>query len=272
MKARALDLIAQKLEHPVHASRVLVVSDVQLPFGDIPVLNLVYEFSSRWKPDLLLVDGDLTDCYSLSDFDKDPSKVSRLQEEISQTADFFSHFPMRKVWLGGNHEDRWRKILWRVQNYGPGVNEMLRALLSAAEVGSDADSAFRYAFGTKKARVEYWPYGHYVTLAENNLIVTHGFKLSSYSAYTARAHLDRLGKSVIIGHTHRQGVYRNSNLRGTHGAWENGCLCRLDPEFVQFPNWQQGFSMVSVEGNQFYVEQIPILPGPSIKYNGWTIR
>ena len=38
------------------------------------------------------------------------------------------------------------------------------------------------------------------------------------------------------------------------------CLCRLDPEYAQDPDWQQGFSVVHVEDNGFYhVQQIPIL-------------
>jgi hypothetical protein len=63
-----------------------------------------------------------------------------------------------------------------------------------------------------------------------------------------------------VGHSHRLGVYYQTNVRGVHASYENGCLCDLKPEYVNYPNWQQGFSVVSVDdGGWFNVQQIPIL-------------
>ena len=276
MKAETSQIFAPRFGHDLNdAKRVVILSDIQIPFQDQPVLELVYRFIDLWQPDTLIINGDLVDFYSLSQFDKDPLKVDRVVEEVTGVANFFERTKIvqNRIWLGGNHEDRWRKTLWKMQQFGPGAKAVLQALVNAAEATEDADAAFRFIFSTKKMDVTYWPYGHYMILAHNNLVVTHGFRLSQHSAYSAKMHIERLGRSVIVGHTHRQGVYRNSNLRGTHGAWENGCLCRLDPDYVQFPNWQQGFSIVTIEQEQFYVEQVPILPGPSIKYSDWeTIR
>ncbi len=36
------------------------------------------------------------------------------------------------------------------------------------------------------------------------------------------------------------------DLRGVHEAIEQGCLCDLEPEYDQHPNWQQGFAIVYV--------------------------
>jgi hypothetical protein len=64
----------------------------------------------------------------------------------------------------------------------------------------------------------------------------------------------------MIGHTHRLGIYYRTNASGTYAAYENGCLCRLDPEYAICPDWQQGFSVIHVEANgYFHVQQIPIL-------------
>ena len=55
-------------------------------------------------------------------------------------------------------------------------------------------------------------------------------------------------------------------------AYENGCLCRLDPKYVQFPDWQQGFSVVHVdEGGFFNVQQIPILNRRCFFYGGTLV-
>lgn len=261
--------------HPLEGvKRVLVVSDLQIPFHDTRVMPLLYEFTSIWAPDALIVNGDLADCYSFSSYDRDPDKVVRMDAEIEGVNEFFTkmaEIPI-KIWLGGNHEDRWRKTLWRAVSLGySGQNMMLTSLAMKAAGSMNPDDIVKYVFDTARHGVTYWPYGHYVALAQGNLIVTHGFRLSQHSAYTAKMIFERLGKSAIVGHSHRQGVYRITTLHGTFGVWETGCLCRLDPEYVQFPNWQQGWVAVTIEDDYWYVEQIPVLPGPSIQWRGEKI-
>lgn len=268
-KRDALNALAHSVQHSCpSAKRVLVVSDIQFPFQDQAVMELVYDFAFRWKPDTLLVNGDLVDCYVLSQFLKDPQKAVEVRQlEKLEVKEFFKTLQgiPNKIWLGGNHEDRWRKVLWRsLQARGAEENALLQDVLDLGRIATP-DDMVRGIYGTAQLGVTYWPYGDYVTLASNNLVVTHGFRFSQHSAYTARMHFERLGRSVIIGHTHRQGVYRATNLRGTHGAWETGCLCRTDPEYVQFPNWQQGFATVEVTGEHFHVNLIPVLPGPSLE-------
>jgi len=45
-----------------------------------------------------------------------------------------------------------------------------------------------------------------------------------------------------------------TDVRGPHVAYENFCLCSLQPEWTQNPNWQQGFCTVRVEDNGFFHE------------------
>jgi hypothetical protein len=73
--------------------------------------------------------------------------------------------------------------------------------------------------------------------------------------------LMRLGTSVLIGHTHRAGVFHRTNRLGDHAAYENGCLCRLDGlGYANFPDWQQAFSVVDVfSGGMFNVTLLRIL-------------
>ena len=44
---------------------------------------------------------------------------------------------------------------------------------------------------------------------------------------------------------------------------ENGCLCRLDPDYMEDPDWQQGFTIAYVdrENQRFHLEQLPIING-----------
>ncbi len=118
---------------------------------------------------------------------------------------------------------------------------------------------------------EWLEYGEAVMLGK--LMVTHGDLVSKHSAWSGKMTLEKYGTSVMVGHTHRLGVYYKRDIRGVHGAWENGCLCSLTPEYVRHPNWMQGFSVVHVEPNGFFsVQQIAILPGPSFFYGKDKIK
>jgi hypothetical protein len=147
-----------------------------------------------------------------------------------------------KWWIGGNHEERFlRFIADKAQALGliPGMD-------------------FQTIFGLGEFGFQWKDYGEYINLGK--LMVTHGFIVRSHAGYSAKAHFERLGTSVLIGHTHRMGSYFKTTKKGIHVVYENGCLCKLNPEYVQYPDWQQGFSVVHVETNGFFhVQHIPII-------------
>ena len=157
-----------------------------------------------------------------------------------------------KWWLGGNHEDRLRRLSWRTAGLG-----QLKAL------------DFPKLFELDQRGFKWKPYGEFLELGK--LTVTHGEFVRKHSGDSGMATLERLGTSVLVGHTHRMGSYYRTDTRGVHGAWENGCLCRLDPEYEHFPNWQQGFSVVKVfDSKLFNVQQVPIINRKHLIYGDKT--
>ncbi len=60
----------------------VVMNDIQLPFEDRRVLNLVLSFVDELKPYGVVLNGDISDCYSISSFVKDPMGVPDIQREI----------------------------------------------------------------------------------------------------------------------------------------------------------------------------------------------
>ena len=222
----------------------LVMNDLQIPWQDQRVIDLILEFVKELKPYGVILNGDVVDCYSLSTFNKNPIKDYSLQREIREAAGLM--YPLAKVtterwWLGGNHEDRLRRILWENPEFAS-----LKAL------------TFPELFLLRENGFKWKPYGGVLHLG--SLLVTHGSQVLKHSGQTARAHFDKYGTSILIGHTHRLGVYYRTNAKGIHASYENGCLCKLTPEYVQYPDWQQGFAVVHVEeGGYFNVQQIPII-------------
>lgn len=221
----------------------VVLNDIQFPFHSPVLYGLVVPFVLDLKPDVIALNGDIVDMYSVSDFDKDPLTQARLEDEIALAEELMgrlSNIP-GKVWLGGNHEDRLRRYIWRHAQAFAGLSE-----LSFQRLFRLAD----YGFG--------WvDYGEFTMLGK--LLVTHGDLVRVHSGMTARAHFDKHGTNILTGHTHRLGAYYRTRRGRPYVAYENGCLCSLTPEYVKYPDWQNGFSIVHFEeGGSFNVQQLPI--------------
>lgn len=245
-----------------------VLNDIQYPFENKPVMKLVTDFVvNELKPDGVLLNGDIVDCYSISDFDRNPLSSATLEKEIrcaQRLMERLGNIPT-KVWLGGNHEDRLRRHVWK----NP---KLIRDLDSSSRERLVKALDFPEVFSLESFGFSWRPYGATYNLGK--LLVTHGSIVSKHSGQTARAHLDKYGTSVLVGHTHRGGTFYKTDLKGVHTAVENYCLCRTDPEYVQNPNWQLGFSVVHVDEKTGYfdINAIPILPGNRFFYGSELIK
>lgn len=245
-------------KYTVDATRTWVVlNDLQIPFQDTKVCDLVLNFVDELKPHGVVLNGDIVDCYAISDFAKNPSSEADLNKEIreaNQLMDRLAKVTTERIWLGGNHEDRLRRLNWK----------HVPALAKTGKLD------FPVIFETAEHGFDYFPYGEIHHLGR--LMVTHGDKAMKHSGQTAKAAFEQTGSSTMVGHTHRLGTYYKTDSNGVHASWENGCLCRMDPEYTQRPNWQQGFSVVHVEPNGYFnVQQIPILDGSSFFYGSTRI-
>ena len=220
------------------------------------MVDLVLNFVGDLKPHGVILNGDITDCYELSEFDKNPLTDFTLDREIKESGAYLERIARHckeRWWLRGNHEDRLRRTLWKNPKF---------ASVKAFQ--------FPELFHLKDHGFRWKPYGGVLHLGK--LLVTHGSMVNKHSGSTARAHFDKYGSSVLVGHTHRLGVYYRTNAKGIHAGYENGCLCRLNPEYVQYPDWQQGFSVVHVEDDGlFSVQQIPILKRKRFFYGGTLV-
>jgi predicted phosphodiesterase len=236
----------------------VVMNDLQIPFHDSDAVDLVIDFAQDLEPHGVILNGDIVDCYSISDYTKNPMSYADLETEKGLAEIVMGHVKRTGAkelyWIGGNHEDRLRRYAWK----------------NAPALAQTGELDFARVFRTKENGFNYLPYGEGVQLGR--LYVTHGDLVSKHSAYSAKAMFEKYGTSVLHGHTHRLGVYYKRDARGPHAAYENGCLCKLSPEYAQHPNWQQGFSVVHLQPNgEFNVQQIPILPGPHFYFGAERI-
>jgi len=54
--------------------RVLILSDIHVPYHSIDAITAAIQYAKKSKPDALLLNGDTIDCHRLSRFIKDPKK------------------------------------------------------------------------------------------------------------------------------------------------------------------------------------------------------
>lgn len=92
------------------ARKVAFVSDIHAPYHDPSAVELTLKILADAKPDVLFFGGDIADCYAVSDFDRDPQRVVRFQDELDSAIAIMSAMrglAKNALFLPGNHESRW---------------------------------------------------------------------------------------------------------------------------------------------------------------------
>jgi UDP-2,3-diacylglucosamine pyrophosphatase LpxH len=222
--------------------RVAFVSDVHAPYEDKQAVDLAEDILQDAKPDLMFFGGDIIDCYSVSDFDRDPKRVINFQEEFDSTIGFLKRF--RKLgkeaqYLPGNHEERWE----RTKNRHPFL-----ASLKDTELANLL----------KLEQMAIRPLVHGEDHKIGELYYLHGDESGGGGVFPARSLYLKEQGNIIFGHYHKSQVFYNRLKDGTsHGSWANPCLCSLKQEYVKgTTQWQQGLTIISYHGGLFRVDQI----------------
>lgn len=234
-----------RYEIPVRpGDRLVVVSDMQIPYHDEKTIAAVSRFMDDYDPNVIVADGDILDFYRLSTFTHNPLHPSDVQNEIDIYESIFEPWARRfpraeRVLICGNHEDRLRKYMWENPAFASLRSLELENLLSVGGMWKVLE------------------YGSHVKISDT--LIVHGDKVRQKAGQSAQATFDSLGMSVIMGHTHRASSGSHRNARGQHVMIENGCLCRLDPEYAALPNWTQAFTVGYVNNGSVHWYIIPIL-------------
>lgn len=227
----------------------VVLSDPQIPFQDPVALGLAVGWCETWQPQVIHLLGDIWDCYSLSDFDKDPTRRDTLQDEVNEVMDFLGGLRAlcpnsRIIYSEGNHEHRLTRLIWKMGRKGKNLCLdclELPKLLGLADLGIEHKN---YNTPYKMGHLWFW----------------HGNLTRSRAGLAARAMIDKVGGNIITGHGHKGGASGVRQWERTVCAWENPCLCRMDDlEWIVKPDWSQGFSPIQFVGDYFQVEQIRIV-------------
>ena len=235
----------------IDAKKVLVMSDVHLPYHDVPAISAAIEFAQNEDIDAILLNGDTLDFYTLSRFIKDP-KARSFAHELLIFQQFIEAlgqaFPEAKVYIKlGNHDERYQHYLWTKAGELDGVQEFeLKNIIKKRAPEAEV-------IGDKRI----------IKLGALNVLHGHEFGQSIFSPVNVARGLFLRGKvSAMQGHNHQTSEHTESNMNGEiTTTYSVGCLCNLTPGYLPINKWNHGFAIVDINGQDFHVRNYRIHKG-----------
>lgn len=95
--------------------KILFIPDTHRPYHDKKAWALLLKVGKAFKPDILNIQGDFADFYSVSSHDKDPNRARNLEWEVDDVKagldDLDNMGAKEKYYVSGNHEDRLERYL-----------------------------------------------------------------------------------------------------------------------------------------------------------------
>lgn len=239
--------------YKLKCKRLLILSDIHIPFHSISALTATFDYAKKEKPDCILLNGDTVDFFALSRFLKDPKKRN-FSEELKTFQDFFPILQRtfkgaKIVFKEGNHEERYQHFLWQKAKELVGVEEFeFENMIKARANGIDF-------VGDKRI------------IHANKLNIIHGHEFSSgffSPVNVARGLALRAKASAIQGHNHQSSEHTQVDINGkVMTTFSVGSLCELHPAYAPINNWNNGFCLVdlSPNGEDFEVRNKRIYKG-----------
>lgn len=223
------------------------LSDVHFPYHGVKAWNLTLDILSHLEIDSIILGGDIIDFEPVSRFVEHPQRKLDLKPQIETSRRQLLRLrravgDIPITFMEGNHEYRMARYLFQRAPELVGIDALsVQELLRLRD--SDLDISW-----IDRTQV----------LNLGKLPVVHGDQIRAGYVNTARSIYQKIGSNLLVGHYHRFDRYFHRLYNdSTHGVWVNGCLCDLNPEYVFFPQWFQGFTIVEVAKNSmFTVEQV----------------
>jgi hypothetical protein len=250
----------KKISKSTLSDYCLIIGDTHFPMQHQPTIDVFYQTILELQPKTIILNGDSLDMFSISRYPKDIRTTYSLLEErieyhkflkelisISNGADIFETNANHS---GNDLSGRWFRYL----------SDRIGELACLPDVIENL-SYSNVFLGDYKNNVNLVDF---VELTPD-LIVLHGDIVRKNGGYSALAHMDKWNISIIHNHTHRFGSTAKripsigSRKDSQIFAWENGCACSLSPLYGACPNWQNGFSIVSLDNsNNYGIEQVHV--------------
>lgn len=211
---------------------VIIGSDIHIPFQDNKAVEAFKSYCKEIQPSAIVLNGDVLDFYKLSRFVKGEGRNP--YEEISECQELLKSLkeacPNSDIYyVIGNHETRLETYVLNNAPHLASLVEDVFTIIKTKDIG---------VIGCSEV------------LINDNFICTHGKLLGSKAGMSAMKEIEKHYMSGASGHTHRLAKFLTRKARRKFVWLETGCLCDLNPEYVQDPDWQQGFAVIQFENSK----------------------
>jgi len=251
--------------------RNLILSDLHIPFHDSDAIQCAVKYGKSRNPDAVIINGDLSDFYAISKFDRDPTKAG-LRKNIIATRHFLGwlkeKFPKsRIIFKLGNHDEWWEKYLWRKAPELVGLPSVTLEHTLTADFSKDenaVDTDISDMFGDAIDGIEF--VGDQRRIMLGQLPVLHGHELPKGMVNPvsfARGMFLRATNHLLCGHSHQVGTHTEKTIMDKMiVTFSTGCLCGLRPTYARVNKYGHGFAFVEVSNNhEFNVDNLRIING-----------
>lgn len=249
----------------------LIIGDMHFGYECWDTLNIFFQCVEELKPSKIILNGDTVDLLAISRYTKDPRTGHSIQDEIVAYHKFLKilhditePYQTEILETNGNHsgngiEGRW----WRYLATSNDIKQLLEIPKVAENLSyqkvfypDESWSRIKLVEGTEgqKSIVE----------LPGPMFVFHGEIVRKHGGFSARGNFEKYNASTITNHTHRQGSHLGTIPQiGSRPIkfvknYENGCACKLNPEYVDGANWQNGFAIAHFNDNSTAVELVTI--------------
>ena len=185
-------------------NRILVFGDYHAPFHHEDALDFLADINREYRPDRVIINGDLTDSYNFSQYAKDlnaDSPVKELKKLRKNVGELIKLFPSAII-IDSNHDSR----LWRKAKIAGIPREVLMPYIEMIGAkGADWKLVPELSI-TCDATREQWVFMHHVSGSGINAAKS-------------------MGTNLVLSHTHtKQGVTRSQGMKKAYWAVDTGCL------------------------------------------------
>lgn len=174
--------------------KILFVSDTHSPYEDKRAFDLMLKAGKAFKPDIVVIQGDFADFYSVSSHSKNPNRQRNLEFEVNAVRARLRQLEAlgasKNIYVSGNHEDRLERYLM-----------------------DKAPELFNVVTIPEVLGLKDWTYVPYKSdIAIGKLYITHDTGSAGRNAVFNN--LNAYQSNVTCGHTHRLAYVVEGNAKG----------------------------------------------------------
>ena len=229
--------------------KIVILSDLQVPFEDVHVVQNIARFLKTFKPDQTVTIGDEIDFQTISKWSQGtPEEYSQsLGDDRDRCVDLLWELGVTDC-IRSNHTDRLYNVIMR----------KIPSFLSLPELRFEKFMKFD-ELGITFHKTP-------MTLAPN-WVAVHGdhTPIKPQGGLSALEAARRHGKNIMSGHTHRAGRSSFSEASGgrlgrvLHGVEVGNLMDFKQASYTKgTANWQQAFAIMYVKGKNVQVDLIYI--------------